>query len=195
MRLDRAKLDKTRLDEDRINLSKILLRWFLVKATETLSRFQCLLNLDEVLDKIWTEVMALTTRNYTRIDMRFSSGRVWGIKLIKSILAVIKEMKGFSDREITFPINVVLEKQRTVSSIKLEIQNAVDILSLITILSNNRLSRFLPLTRQEVSGYMAQKGGMEYWIDFHKCGKFKLDYQRVSFKNTLNWKRINMLVV
>ena len=33
------RLDKARLDGDRIDLSKILLRWFLIKATETLSRF------------------------------------------------------------------------------------------------------------------------------------------------------------
>ena len=38
-RLDEASLDKARLDGDRINLSKILLRWFLIEATETLSRF------------------------------------------------------------------------------------------------------------------------------------------------------------
>ena len=76
------------------------------------------------------------------------------MKFIKSILAVVEEMKGFSDREITFPINVVFEKWKTVSSIKLEIQNMIDISSLIAILSNNRLSRFLPLIRQGVSGYM-----------------------------------------
>ena len=71
-------------------------------------------------------------------------------------------MKKFSDKEITFPINVVLEKQKTVLSIKLEIQNIVNISSPITILSNHRLSRFLPLTRQGVSSYMAQKKGIEY---------------------------------
>ena len=38
-RLDRARLDKARLDGNRINLSKILLRWFLIEATETLLRF------------------------------------------------------------------------------------------------------------------------------------------------------------
>ena len=84
------------------------------------------------------------------------------MKFIKSILAVVEKMEGFSDREITFPINVVLEKQRTVSFIKLEIQNTVNISSLIAILSNNRLSRFLPLARQGIGGYMAQEGGMEY---------------------------------
>ena len=84
------------------------------------------------------------------------------MKFIKSILAVVKEMKGFPDKEITFPINIIFEKQRTVSSIKLEIQNAVDIPSSIIILNNNRLSKFLSLIRQGVSDYMAQKEGMEY---------------------------------
>ena len=84
------------------------------------------------------------------------------MELIKSILAVVEEMKEFPDREITFSIDVVLEKWRTVLSIKLEIQDVVDISSLIAILSNNRLLRFLLLARQGVSGYVTQKGGMEY---------------------------------
>ena len=84
------------------------------------------------------------------------------MKFIKSILAVVKEMEGFSDKEIIFLINIIFEKQRTVSFIKLEIQDAVDISSSITILSNNRLLRFLLLTRQKIDGYMAQKKGMEY---------------------------------
>ena len=84
------------------------------------------------------------------------------MKFIKSILTVVKEMKEFLDKEIIFSINVVLEKWRIISSIKLEIQNVVDIPSLIAILSNNRLSRFLLLIRQGVSGYMTQKEDMEY---------------------------------
>ena len=140
---------------------------FLIEATETLSRFRCSLNL----------------------------GEVWGVELIKSILAVVEEMEGFPGREITFPINVVLEKWRTVSSIKLGIQDTVDIPSSIAILSNNRLSRFLLLARQGVSGYVTQKGGMKYWMDFHRCEKFELNYQRIPFKDTLNWKRTDMSVV
>ena len=84
------------------------------------------------------------------------------MKLIKSILAVVKEMKGFSDREITFSINVVFEKQRIVLFIKLGIQNVVDISSLIIIFSNNRLLRFLLLIRQGVSDYIIQERGMKY---------------------------------
>ena len=43
------------------------------------------------------------------------------MKFIKSILAVVKEMKEFSGREIIFSINVVFKKQRTVLFIKFEI--------------------------------------------------------------------------
>ena len=128
--------------------------WFLVKVTKTLSKFYenlikilMLTESEQDLSKIWAGVMTLTARNCTRIDMRFRSSRVWDIKFIKSILAVIKKMKEFSDREITFLINVVFKKQRIILSIKLEIQNAVDISSLIIILSNNRLLRFLLLIR------------------------------------------------
>ena len=73
------------------------------------------------LDKIWAEVMILTAKNHTRIDIGFKSSEIWDMKFIKSILAVMKEMEGFSDKEIIFSINVVFEKQRTVLFIKLEI--------------------------------------------------------------------------
>ena len=128
---------------------------FLIEATETLLRFQCLLNLDEVLGKIWAEVVALTVRNHTKIEIGFRSSEVWDVKFIKSILTIVKKMKGFSDKKIIFLIDVVLEKWRTVLSIKLGIQNMVNIPSLITILSNNGLSRFLLLIRQGISGYVA----------------------------------------
>ena len=48
VRLDKVSLDKAKLDGDRIDLSKILLGWFLIKATETLSKFQYLLNLGKI---------------------------------------------------------------------------------------------------------------------------------------------------
>ena len=127
--------------------------------------------------------------------MRFRSSRIWDMKFIKSILTVVKKMKKFLNKKIIFLINVILEKQRTVLFIKLEIQNAVDILSSIIIFSNNRLSRFLLLIRQKVSDYITQKKDLEYWMDFHECRKFKLDYQRVSFKNTFNWKRTDISVI
>ena len=69
------------------------------------------------------------------------------MKFIKSILTVVEKMKGFPDKEITFLINIVFKKQRTVSFIKFEIQNTVDISSSIVIFSNNELLRFLLLTR------------------------------------------------
>ena len=152
--LDEVRLDEVKLDEDRIDLSKILLKWFLVEATETLLRFHrnsvkvlMFAEFEWGLSKIWAEVMALTVRNYTRIDMGFRSSRIWGIKLIKNILVVVEKMEGFLNREITFSINIVLEKQRTVLFIKSGIQNAVDISSSIAIFNNNRFLRFLLLIR------------------------------------------------
>ena len=121
--------------------------WFLVEAIETLLRFQCSLNLGKVLGKIWAGIVTLTVRNCTRIDIGFRSSRIWDMKFIKSILTVVKEMKEFSDRKIIFSINVIFEKQRTVSFIKFEIQNMINISSLIIIFSNNRLLKFLLLIR------------------------------------------------
>ena len=42
---------------------------------------------------------------------------------------------------------------------------------------------------------MTQKRGMEYWMDFYEYGKFKLNYQRVSFENMLNQKRTDISVI
>ena len=147
------------------------------------------------LGKIWARVVTLTVRNCTRIDIGLRSGRVWDVKFIKSILAVVKKIKRFSDKKIIFSINILFEKWRTVSFIKFEIQDVIDISNSIAIFSNNRLSKFLLLIRQEVSSYMIQKGSMKYWMNFHKYRKFKLNYQRISFKNTLNQKRIDISVI
>ena len=46
-------------------------------------------------------------------------------------------MKEFLNKEIIFSINVIFEKWRIVLFIKFEIQNVVDISSLIAIFSNN----------------------------------------------------------
>ena len=128
--------------------------WFLIKTTKTLLRFHenfvkvlMLTEFEWSLDKIWTEIITLTVRNYIRIDMRFRNSEIWNVKFIKSILAVMKKMERFSDREITFLINVIFKKQKTVSFINFKIQNVIDILNLIVIFSNNRLLRFLLLIR------------------------------------------------
>ena len=94
--------------------------------------------------------------------MGFRNSRVWDIKFIKSILAVVKKMKEFSNKEIIFLINIVFEKQKIVLSIKLEIQNTVDISNLIIIFNNNELLKFLPLIKQEIDDYITQKGNIKY---------------------------------
>ena len=156
--LDEVGLNKVRLkaklDENRIDLSKILLDVIPCQNNRNLVKILILTESEQGLSKIWTEVVTLTVRNCTRIDMGSRSDEIWSIKLIKSILTVVKEMKRFSNREIIFLINVIFKKWRTVLFIKFEIQNVIDISSLIIILSNNGFSRFLLLIRQEVSDYM-----------------------------------------
>ena len=41
--------------------------------------------------------------------MGFFSGRIHGVIFIKSLLAIIHQIEGFSDKEITFSFNIVLE--------------------------------------------------------------------------------------
>ena len=56
---------------------------FFVKATETLLRFHrnfikilMLTESEQDLSKIWAEVIALTARNCTKIDMKSKSGEI-----------------------------------------------------------------------------------------------------------------------
>ena len=79
--------------------------------------------------------------------MRFSSGRVQSVKLIKSFLTIVNEVERFSSRKISFSINIIFEERQTISPIKFEVQNMIDISSLFTILSYDQFMRFLTLVR------------------------------------------------
>ena len=43
------------------------------------------------------------------MNVRSFSSRIHGIIFIKSLLTIIHQIEGFSDREITFSFNVVLK--------------------------------------------------------------------------------------
>ena len=43
------------------------------------------------------------------MNVRFFSGRIRGVIFIKGLLAIIHQIEGFSDKEITFSFNIVLE--------------------------------------------------------------------------------------
>ena len=79
--------------------------------------------------------------------MRFSSSRVQSVKLIKSFLTIVNEVERFSSRKISFSINIIFEERQTISPIKFEVQNMIDISSLFIILSYDRFMRFLTLVR------------------------------------------------
>ena len=79
--------------------------------------------------------------------MRSDSGRVQSMELIKSFLTIVNEVERFSSRKISFPIDIIFEERQTISPIKFEVQNTIDIPSLFAILSYDRFMRFLTLAR------------------------------------------------
>ena len=79
--------------------------------------------------------------------MRSGSGRVQSVELIKSFLTIVNKVERFSSRKISFPIDIIFEEWRTISPIKFEVQNTIDIPSLFAILSYDRFARFLTLAR------------------------------------------------
>ena len=69
------------------------------------------------------------------------------MKLIKSFLTIVNEVERFSSRKIFFSINIIFEERQTISPIKFEVQNTIDISSSFAILSYDRFARFLTLAR------------------------------------------------
>ena len=69
------------------------------------------------------------------------------MKLIKSFLTIVNEVERFSSRKIFFSIDIIFEKQRTISPIEFKVQNTIDISSSFVILSYDRFMRFLTLAR------------------------------------------------
>ena len=69
------------------------------------------------------------------------------MELIKSFLTIVNEVERFSSRKISFSIDIIFEERRTISPIKFEVQNTIDIPSSFTILSYDRFTRFLTLAR------------------------------------------------
>ena len=89
----------------------------------------------------------MTMRNRTWCDMKFSSGRVQSVKLIKSFLTIVNKVERFSSRKISFSINIIFKERQTISPIKFKVQNTIDIPSSFAILSYDRFVRFLTLAR------------------------------------------------
>ena len=69
------------------------------------------------------------------------------MKLIKSFLTIVNEVKRFSSRKISFLIDIIFEEWQTISPIEFEVQNTIDISSSFVILSYDRFVRFLTLAR------------------------------------------------
>ena len=53
--------------------------------------------------------------------MRTGNNRIRGIKVVKSFLTIIKEVKRLLDRKVAFLVNVVLKQWRSISTIELRV--------------------------------------------------------------------------
>ena len=89
----------------------------------------------------------MAMRNHTWCDMRSGSSRVQSVELIKSFLTIVNEVERFSSKKISFSINIIFEEWQTILPIEFEVQNTIDISSSFAILSYDRFTRFLTLTR------------------------------------------------
>ena len=72
----KVKWGKIRLNEDRIDLSKILLRVVPHQSNRNLVKVSVLTKSKQGLSKIWAEVVILTERNHTTIDIKSENSRV-----------------------------------------------------------------------------------------------------------------------
>ena len=60
-------------------------------------------------------------------------------------------------------------------SIHLEVEYSGNIPGSLAVLSDNRFSEFLTLTRERVSSHIAQKGGMKHRMNLHEFRKLQLN--------------------
>ncbi len=127
--------------------------------------------------------------------MRPVNGKIDGMEAIENDLAIIDKIEKFPRREITFPVDVILEKWGVVSMIKLEVKYAVNIPRTFTVFGNDGFARFLALARQKIGGHMTQEIDVEDGMNFHRFWEHQFDDEKVSFKHTFDWERSNMTVV
>ena len=53
-----------------------------------------------------------------------------------------------------FSIDIIFEKSRNITSIKLEIQNAIDISNSFIIFNDHELAKYLNLIKQRIDNYI-----------------------------------------
>lgn len=96
----------------------------------------------------------MTARNGTRFEVRAGGTRVRGVIGIKSFLTVIQKVERFPSWKMTFPVDVVLEERRSVTSVNLGVEDTVHVPSPFAVLGDDGFAGFLTLARERIVGYM-----------------------------------------
>ena len=100
------------------------------------------------------KIIVLTTRYNTKNNVKFKTNKIDNIKIIYNFLTIVDEIKKFSNWIVFFLIDIIFEKNRNITSIEFEIQNAIDILSSFIIFNNHELAKYLNLIKQKIDSYI-----------------------------------------
>ncbi len=76
-----------------------------------------------------------------------------------------------------------------------KVQNAINILKSFVIFNNNRFTRFLTLFKKKIDNNVINKSSIKNKINFCRYKEFELNNQRISFKDALYFKKINITIV
>lgn len=136
----------------------------------------------------------MTARNETRKNVRTCGSRIGGVVIIEGLLTIVDQMKWFPCWEMAFPIHIVFDEWRGVTTVKLGVEDGIDIPGALAILGDDGRVRFLTLARQGVVSRMAEEAGVEDGMNFHGFGEFKFDDQGV-LKHPFNWKGSHIVIV
>ena len=66
-------------------------------------------------------IIALTTRYNAKSNVRFKTSEINDMKIIYNFLTIVDKIKGFPNWIVLFLIDIILEKNRSIASIKLEV--------------------------------------------------------------------------
>ena len=100
------------------------------------------------------KVIVLTTRYNTKNNVKFKTNKIDNIKIIYNFLIIVNEIKKFSNWIVFFSIDIILKKNRNITSIEFKVQNAIDILNSFIIFDNYKLAKCLNLIKQKIDNYI-----------------------------------------
>ena len=100
------------------------------------------------------KIIALTTKYNTKNNVKFKTNKINDIKIIYNFLTIVDKIKKFLNWIMFFSIDIIFKKNRNITSIKFEIQNAINILNSFIIFNNYKFAKCLNLIKQKINNYI-----------------------------------------